>query len=92
MRVEIELTHDDKQDIAALVVESLKPLLSLNGSKDNDIIFDVPGLAEYLNVPESWVRDRVSNKIIPFFRAGKYIRFKKPEIDRWIKKHSFKPL
>ena len=87
MRVEIELTHDDNQDIAALVVENLKPLLSSNGSRENDVIFDVPGLAAYLKVSTKWIYERTHLNEIPYFKIGGHLRFKKSTIDKWLKSY-----
>ncbi len=52
-------------------------------SNEKDIIFDVKGLAEYLHVNPTWVYKQVSLKAIPYFKAGKFPRFKKKEIDKW---------
>jgi len=36
---------------------------------------DIAGMAAELNVPESWVRDRVKARTIPHHRYGKHVRF-----------------
>lgn len=71
--------------IADMVAEKLKPLIACNGKHNaDDIIFDVQGLAEYLKVEASWVYKKISLKEIPHFHVGKYPRFKKAKIDKWI--------
>jgi len=42
-------------------------------------------------VEASWVYRQVSMKRIPYFKAGKYIRFRKLDIDRWISRNSVAP-
>ena len=91
MRTELE--KDDIKAIAQTVVEMLKPILSGKGNgHTEDVIFDVSGLAEYLKVDVSWVYKQVSLKTIPFFKNGKYTRFKKSSIDRWIDSQTQNPL
>jgi len=83
--LKIELEMQDIQAIASAVIEMLKPMLSGNGRHDTaDIIFTAETLAEYLHVDTSWVYKQVSLKTIPYFKSGKYTRFKKSLIDKWI--------
>ncbi len=91
--MKIEIEPQDIQTIAERVVELLKPLLS-NGEKygNEDIVFTIETLAEYLKTDISWVRKQVSFMAIPFFKAGKYVRFRKSAIDKWIKNQSREPL
>ena len=46
---------------------------------------DVEGVANFLNVPVSWVYDRSRRNAIPLVRVGKYVRFDLDEIDQWAK-------
>ena len=83
MKIEI----DDKvlvDKIVEKVVARLKPLLSnTHDSKDNELM-DVKGLAEYLKVKESWVYEKIHTKKIPFVKAGRFPRFRKKHIDKWL--------
>jgi len=91
--LKIELELQDIQAIASAVIEMLKPMLSGNGRHDTaDIIFTAETLAEYLHVDTSWVYKQVSLKTIPYFKSGKYTRFKKPLIDKWIEMQTVRPL
>jgi excisionase family DNA binding protein len=91
--VKFEIEPQDIQAIAQKVSELLKPLLSrIEGRDDKDPIFDVKGLAEYLHVDLSWVYKQVSLKTIPFFKTGKYTRFRKKDIDRWIENQTARPI
>jgi excisionase family DNA binding protein len=84
--MKLNLEQEDLKLIAKDVAETLKPLLKKNNNKsgDSDIVFDVKELAGYLKVNKSWVYNRVHLKAIPHFKCGKYPRFKKSNIDKWI--------
>lgn len=85
MRVELTLPPEFVKEIASQVAELLKPMLSGNDRHEaEDTIFDKKELAKYLNVPVTWVNKKVSFNEIPYFKAGKYPRFKKSIIDKWI--------
>jgi len=88
-------TEFDLQDIkmfASTTVEMLKPLLKANGKVDDKIIFNQDELAKYLKVSRSWIDQKISHKEIPHFKCGKYPRFKKSEIDKWINKNTIMPI
>ena len=74
---------EDIDGIAKRVVELLQPLLCVpQASKDE--ILDKDGLAEYLNVESHWIYQKVSERKIPYFKMGKYLRFRKSQIDKWL--------
>ena len=87
-----ELETQDIEAIAHMVVEALRPLITKNGTTNREEIMGVQDLCQYLKVDESWVYKQVSLKTIPFFKAGKYTRFRKSKIDRWIEENAIKPL
>lgn len=78
--MKIELERKDIQAIAQEVAERLKPLLIQN----QDILFDVEGLSKYLKVKAQWVYQKVYEGAIPYHKTGKYLRFQKADIDRWL--------
>jgi len=78
MKLKFEIPDELIAQIATEVVRRL----SIH--KKQDEIFTPETLAEYLNVEVSWVYKQIHARRIPFFKAGKYIRFKRSEIDRWI--------
>ena len=45
----------------------------------------VEELANQLGVPKSWVYHRTSEGTIPFYKFGKYLRFKKDDVDNYFK-------
>jgi excisionase family DNA binding protein len=81
--MKIDLEHSDIQAIAAEVVKAIKPLLA-KGKAEDDTIFTVKTLAAYLHVSDQWVYERVALNEIPFSKTGKFPRFRKRKIDRWI--------
>lgn len=88
----LEFEEKDIEIIAQRVVELLRPLLNNERHKEEDCIFDVKGLSEYLQVNPSWIYKQVSLKAIPYFKSGKYVRFKKSAIDKWIDRNTIRPI
>lgn len=86
--MKLELEQTDIHMIAASVVDAIRPLLAPQQGKPDELILDVKALAGYLKVDPSWVYKQVQFKSIPHFHAGKYPRFKRKEIDAWIKEQS----
>ncbi len=86
----------EPQDIEAItnqLIEKLKPYLNQNiKMRGEDIVFDAQSLADYLKVDKSWVDKQVQLKSIPYFKCGKYNRFKKSAIDKWIDTETIRPL
>lgn len=87
--IKIRLDEEDIEIIVQRVLQALRPLLT-GRAIDRDEIFTPETLAEYLKVDRSWIYKKVHTKEIPFFKNGKYVRFKKSEIDKWIEENSFK--
>ncbi len=78
------LDQEDVELIAQRVAEIITPLLSTKDGGDEPF-FDVPALAEYLRVDESWIYQQVHLRKIPYYKLGKYVRFRKSEIEEWSK-------
>ncbi len=97
--MKIEINDTELVDaIVEKVVERLKPFLSdPHGSRDDELM-DVKGLAEYLKVKESWVYEKIHTRQIPFQKAGRFPRFRKKHIDKWLENpysaasRAYKPL
>lgn len=78
------LEPEDFLAIASAVAELIRPLLSGNGRHEEDVILDVPGLAEYLRVSPKWIYERVQFKEIPYMKVKGLLRFRKRDIDKWL--------
>lgn len=91
--MKFEIESHDVDLIVQRVSETLRPLLlNTERHEDKSAVLDVKGLAEYLHVDCSWVYKQVSLKEIPFFKAGRYTRFRKRDIDRWIDGQTRRPI
>ncbi len=71
-------------DIVERVVERLKPLISNSHDSKGDELMDVQALADYLKVKKQWVYEKTHMNIIPYYKVGKYPRYKKSKIDEWL--------
>jgi excisionase family DNA binding protein len=91
--MKIEIESQDIEAIAQRLSAIIKPMLTHHaGSNEKETIFDVKGLAEYLHVDTSWVYKQVSLRTIPFLKAGRYTRFRKRDIERWMESQARKPI
>lgn len=81
--MKFEVEKQDIEAIAKRVAEIISPMVLNQKQDEKDVIFDVSGLSEYLHVNRSWVYKQVSLRGIPYFKAGKFPRFRKKDIDRW---------
>ena len=91
--MKISLEDHDVKAIAMEICNMLSPVMKTqDAGREEDVVFDVPGLAEYLRVEHSWIYKQVQFKTIPYFKAGKYTRFKKTAIDRWIEAQAVRPV
>lgn len=87
MRTELE--EHDIEAVAQKVIELLTPIINRqNKGNGTDTIFDVKGLSKYLKVEPSWIYKQVQYNSLPYFKLGKYVRFKKSAIDKHIEKSS----
>jgi excisionase family DNA binding protein len=90
--MKVELDDKDYEAIASRVAEKLRYLLNPNDATAlEDTVLDVKGLARYLKVKEGWVYQRLHSKEIPHVRVGRYPRFRKQEIDKWLGENGRKP-
>ena len=86
MKVELHIDSDELvKGIAAAVLKELKPLLPVDRSENDNSLLTVESLAAFLSVSKQWVYERITLNEIPFFKVGKFPRFKKTEIDAWLK-------
>jgi len=86
-----EFEQQDIQKIADMVIERLRPLILAIPRQSNESIMDVNELSSYLKVNNSWIYDQVKNSAIPYIKTGKFLRFKKSSIDKWIETQTVKP-
>jgi len=64
---------------------NLSPTQRKYKTKDDDIVFNITQISEYLNVSSKWIYEQTHLKTIPHYKMGnKQLRFRKKEIDRWL--------
>jgi excisionase family DNA binding protein len=84
MKAELTLPPELVEAIAQRVAELLKPILAHKKDEAEDVIFDVPSLAEYLKVTSKWIYERTHLKEIPYIKVNGLLRFRKRDIDKWL--------
>jgi len=87
MKLSLDLSDEVVTAIALQVAEELRPLLAPKQEAPDAILSPVQ-LAALLGVPKGWVYERVSLGEIPHFKAGKYLRFRRSVIEKWIESQS----
>lgn len=86
MKAEINMdTQELVTEIVQGVIRAIIPMLS--SRPGDDTILDVEGLSEYLKVSKKWIYERVQFKEIPYVKICGHLRFKKPDITKWIDSH-----
>jgi len=56
---------------------------------NNDVTFlGIRKMARKLDVPVSWLYARTRTNEIPHYKLGKYVKFRLPEIMKWLKEKS----
>lgn len=85
IRTRLEIPDELVEAIAGEVIRKLKPYLNGRAqSQEDDLIFDVKGLCEYLKVSSKWIYERTHLNEIPFIKYKGLLRFRKRDIDRWL--------
>jgi len=85
MKAEIQIeTEQLGNEIVKRVLDGLKTQRS---KEPEDTLFTVETLAKYLQVSKQWIYERVQFKEIPYIKVGKFLRFRKSEIDKWLDGH-----
>jgi len=79
-----ELEPQDIEAIAGRVAEMLRTLLRNIQAPATEEVFTPESLANYLKVDVSWVYKAVSKRTLPYHKVGKYIRFTKSTVDKWL--------
>jgi excisionase family DNA binding protein len=84
MNVEMKLSIEDIEALAEKVVQGVAMKMKASSVPDKDELLDVNGLSTYLGVRASWVYKQTKENSIPFVKMGKYLRFRRSAIDKWV--------
>ena len=86
MKAELNIdTQELVREISQEVVKAIRPLLS--GRAEDETVYDVDALADYLKVSKKWIYERAQFKEIPYVKICGHLRFKKSDITKWIDSH-----
>jgi excisionase family DNA binding protein len=89
MNIELAVPPELLEKIIEGLFEKIRPLLTPldkhGAGSEEDIIFDVKELSEYLEVSKKWIYEQTHLKAIPHYKLGnKQVRFRKKDIDAWL--------
>ena len=93
MKAELTLPQELIDEIANKIIEKLTPRLAGNGKAESiDNLLTPDELAKFLKVKKpqiyAWVNEsKYTDNGIPFFKAGKFLRFSQNNVIKWMKKH-----
>ncbi len=83
MKFEID-ANDLVDKIVSGVIEKINVLSKNVSNSNSDELMNVEDVATYLKVKKSSIYDRAHSRSIPFLKNGKFLRFKKKDIDLWL--------
>ncbi|HLE17578.1 MAG TPA: helix-turn-helix domain-containing protein [Syntrophales bacterium] len=90
----IDLDQEDIQAIAAQVtaevLKAIKPIVG-KGQPTEDTLMTVDECAVYLRVKPQWLYKRTQLKEIPYVKLGRFVMFKKIEVDQWVDREGKMP-
>jgi excisionase family DNA binding protein len=68
------------------ILERIEKIMT-DHHRENKEILTVNEAAEFLNLETSYVYQLTSKRLIPFYRPGRKLYFKKSDLVDWISKH-----
>jgi excisionase family DNA binding protein len=83
----LQSTTEQRRDEMSGVLQ--KSEMPCERSASNDDLVTVSQIAEFLQVPDSWVYERTRRRGIerlPHFKLGKYLRFSRSEVLDWVQR------
>lgn len=94
MQTNVRLESEEVEDIARQIADHLEPIIKkgLKSKGSGEPLFDVKVLATYLEVTPDWIYKKTADRSIPYIKVGRFIKFKKSEIDAWLVEQSVRPL
>jgi excisionase family DNA binding protein len=84
LKAEITIPPELVSAIVEDVVARLRPMIATRKEEVSDAILTPEQLAQSLQVTKQWIYERVSLGEIPHTKVGRYLRFRKSVIDKWI--------
>lgn len=87
-----ELEAQDIELIAQRVADLLRKSFPVATKEGDEPFFTVETLATHLQVDPGWIYKQVALQNLPYFKSGKYLRFRKKDIDRWVESQIRRPI
>ena len=72
-------------EIVKKVVEQIAPLFKHNSKNSGNELMTVEEVANYLKTKKPSIYDKVHSKSIPFLKYGSSLRFKRKDVDIWLR-------
>jgi excisionase family DNA binding protein len=54
------------------------------GQAETDDLLTLDEVAAFLKLPKSWIYERTRRKLIPHVKLGKYLRFSRAALSKWV--------
>ena len=90
--MEFRLEPSDIDRLADAVTARLLKTQTPNTTPEPDKLMDIPALMEYLGMSDRWVMQEIAEFRLPYFKIGRYIKFRKTEIDDYLRRCAVAPL
>ncbi len=74
-------TADELRDAIALGAHLSKPMVPNTDMVNEEPLLDADGLARALNIPVNWIEEGAREGRIPFYRAGRWVRYRRSEVE-----------
>lgn len=84
--MEFRLEPEDIDRLADAVTARLLKTQTPKTTPEPDKLMDIPDLMEYLGMSDRWVRQEIAEFRLPHFKIGRYIKFRKSEIDEHLRR------
>lgn len=80
-----------KEDaLKALVKEALREVLNEKHNQDESVLINIQEAAAFLNLAVSTICEKTSERLIPHYKHGKKIMFKRSELLAWVENRRVK--
>lgn len=82
----INFSDEEIETLAKRVAQYILPFLK-ELLKQDDEVLDFKQACEFLKCNKSWLYAKVRFREIPYIKVGKYLKFSKKELIKWLKKN-----
>lgn len=83
--MKIELSEQEIDALANKLVTRILPLLKEQLNTQDEIL-SLEEACNFLKCKKSWLYKAVQQRKIPAIKTGKYLKFSKKELEKWLRK------